>query len=771
MLLTDLKRLLIAIALFAAVQPFFHSPAKAQVTVVTKGGEANSLAFLGEFDPDAPNAGGLTGQQVRNELPSVLTGTFDATSVAQATGGGGANARSRVTGSYGITNLAEGQISSISVTHTSTGSLSSSVGSYGSTSNYDVELFIADTTPYTLTGTGSRSGLGQASLSSVTSPFPVINLQFNPLNPRDSEVANFTENGTLERGTFRLSSRAGSGFADGGPSAGSGNLSYNLVFGDPANEFTWDGFNGDWDLPGNWNPARVPESGDTAKFLTPETYSINVGQQEIEQLQLGGGVGANPTFNNLDLTVQATSLTDPGVSVNGGTFTFGSGSLSNTNATIGRSTLTTVNVSDGMTWNNQGQLTVGTGGETSLNVNGKLESATVIVGDATNGAAATVNVANGGVWEVASSLGIGRDSNGTVNVLDSELIVRDLGSLDSAVMEIGGATGGSGNDGVGVLNIIGDAPAPIEFGLSGDLTVGVNAKGTLKVADGAFALISGSATFAKNAEADLVVESGAQLSVQQAVVLGETRQASAVVDGQGSSLSAATELDVMNATLEAKNGGTVRVGEELFVGPSGTVDTRSGAVTVGIAGAETGKLKVGIGGVVEGVGTLRGTFENVGGEVRPGASPGQLTIDGDFVQGEEGATFFEIGGLLAGEEYDQLIVTGDALVDGSFFIDFIDGFAPSEGDSFDLMPVFGSTDVIGTVPVEVRGLEDGFEFDFGQNDAGGLIFIANNDGVYAGSIGGDPLDPNAVPEPSSLVVWLMLGLCVVGGSRLSSRAT
>jgi hypothetical protein len=182
-------------------------------------------------------------------------------------------------------------------------------------------------------------------------------------------------------------------------------------------------------------------------------------------------------------------------------------------------------------------------------------------------------------------------------------------------------------------------------------------------------------------------------------------------------------------------------------------------VTIGAITPEDGKLRLGPGGILQGgVGgggllagaNIMGTVDNQGGQILPGFSPGILSIDGDFIQRPSGLTVLEVAGTLAGVAYDQIIVMGDAQIEGSVTIEFVDGFAPREGDIFDFFQVGGEA-TFAESTVRVEGLEDGFEFDFGRNDVGALQFVALNDGVSASAV---------VPEPSTYLIWIGLGACV-----------
>ena len=56
----------------------------------------------------------------------------------------------------------------------------------------------------------------------------------------------------------------------------------------------------------------------------------------------------------------------------------------------------------------------------------------------------------------------------------------------------------------------------------------------------------------------------------------------------------------------------------------------------------------------------------------------------------------ELGGLLPGSEFDRLSVAGQATIDGSLDVSLINGFAPSAGNSFEILAanggVFGEFD-------------------------------------------------------------------------------
>jgi hypothetical protein len=88
------------------------------------------------------------------------------------------------------------------------------------------------------------------------------------------------------------------------------------------------------------------------------------------------------------------------------------------------------------------------------------------------------------------------------------------------------------------------------------------------------------------------------------------------------------------------------------------------------------------GGTLKGSGTITGNVFN-GGTVAPGASPGTLTIAGNYSQTAAGTLAVEINGLTAGTQYDQLVVNGTVALAGGLTVS--SGFTPSQGDGFQII--------------------------------------------------------------------------------------
>ncbi len=92
------------------------------------------------------------------------------------------------------------------------------------------------------------------------------------------------------------------------------------------------------------------------------------------------------------------------------------------------------------------------------------------------------------------------------------------------------------------------------------------------------------------------------------------------------------------------------------------------------------------GGILAGSGTVTANVTSAG-QVAPGLSPGSLTISGNYTQSAAGATNVEIGGLVAGTQYDVLHVagTGVATLSGTLNASFIGGFVPVDTNAFTVL--------------------------------------------------------------------------------------
>jgi hypothetical protein len=92
-------------------------------------------------------------------------------------------------------------------------------------------------------------------------------------------------------------------------------------------------------------------------------------------------------------------------------------------------------------------------------------------------------------------------------------------------------------------------------------------------------------------------------------------------------------------------------------------------------------------GTVRGTGVLNGEVHNFG-TLAPGASPGTLEINGSLIAEPGSEMVIEFAGLEPGE-FDLIEVHGDAVLDGTLKIYFLEGYLPRAGDSLDFLRVDG----------------------------------------------------------------------------------
>ena len=139
------------------------------------------------------------------------------------------------------------------------------------------------------------------------------------------------------------------------------------------------------------------------------------------------------------------------------------------------------------------------------------------------------------------------------------------------------------------------------------------------------------------------------------------------------------------------------------------------------------------------------------GIVAPGASAGTLNITGNYVQGADGRLDIELGGVLPGIDFDRLLVSGNATLNGVLDVTHLAGYAPKIGDSF---IVLASSRLYGAFSsLALHG--------FGAGTQINVSYLDGNDAdSYADYV---RLDVAAVPEPETYAMMLA-GLGVVGWS-------
>ncbi|MBI5757253.1 MAG: tandem-95 repeat protein [Planctomycetales bacterium] len=137
------------------------------------------------------------------------------------------------------------------------------------------------------------------------------------------------------------------------------------------------------------------------------------------------------------------------------------------------------------------------------------------------------------------------------------------------------------------------------------------------------------------------------------------------------------------------NEGTVDVDptRTLAIGGGDVLEQTSGNTIVD--GTLTGNVTL-TGGTLSGSGIISGTLTNTSGTVSPGNSPETINVT-TFSQGASGHLAIEIGGTTAGTEFDQLLVSGAATLNGFLDVTIINGFVATLGQSFQVMTYVSRT--------------------------------------------------------------------------------
>ncbi len=362
----------------------------------------------------------------------------------------------------------------------------------------------------------------------------------------------------------------------------------------------------------------------------------------------------------------------------------------------------------------QGTMTVDTGGTVSST------SARIAEAEGSNGAVTVTGV--GSTWSILEGFDVGSSGQGT-------LTVQTGGTLESGRATVGNQAGSVGTASVTGTGSTWTNTENLTVGDVGDGTLTIanggsvsNANGKIGWRDGAIGSVTVTGTGSTWANTgvqvgesggstgSLLIETGGQVTGTWATV-GHWAQStgSVTVTGPASQWALTENLtvgDMGEGMLAIANGGSVSnangkigwrdgaIGSVTVTG-TGSTWTNTGSLQVSLDGqgtltvADGGRvtasaLTVNANGQVYGDGTLEGPVVNSG-EIHPGLSPGALTVEGDYTQNADGTLMIELGGTAPGTEHDQLIVTGNASLNGTLDIVLVNGFVPTPGDTFEIM--------------------------------------------------------------------------------------
>ena len=163
------------------------------------------------------------------------------------------------------------------------------------------------------------------------------------------------------------------------------------------------------------------------------------------------------------------------------------------------------------------------------------------------------------------------------------------------------------------------------------------------------------------------------------------------------------DLDVAGGTLSVASGQT-------FAFPN--TYKQSGGLTEIAPGGVLQALPVLTGGVLRGGGQLTGNLTNTSGTVRPGTSPGTLTVTGSYTQGADGVLGIDVDGSAQGTQFDHLAVGGAASLDGTVAIVKGSAFDPAVSDSFQFLTSASRTGTFDALTGSLLPSGKGYALDY-----------------------------------------------------------
>ncbi|MCL7489109.1 MAG: DUF6531 domain-containing protein, partial [Desulfobulbaceae bacterium] len=212
---------------------------------------------------------------------------------------------------------------------------------------------------------------------------------------------------------------------------------------------------------------------------------------------------------------------------------------------------------------------------------------------------------------------------------------------------------------------------------------------------------------------------------------------------------------------ELDNQGTVQVDYGLLVSKASAAHVNSG--TINVANGKTLTVSGNanftnlVDGIIQGSGILNvsNAFLTNEGIINPGYGVGTLSITGNITQRGTGSLGIEIGGTVAGTDYDQLKVSGTGSLGGTLNITFADGYFPQSTDTYQIMTYGSYTGEFSVIsPPIISGTRD-WSINY---TATGIQLSAIEAAAGVRLIMGDG------PDPVALFHELTYNLTVVNGS-------
>lgn len=497
--------------------------------------------------------------------------------------------------------------------------------------------------------------------------------------------------------------------------------------------------NGDWDTASNWSTGAVPGGTDDVFNTTANTVShTSLAADTVKSLSFTGTGGLALSGNG---SIAGSQLNQGSLFSIAGPVTLNAGTLDNlsiknsngikfSNGYAGANTLQDVSLDGG--------LNVGSAGTTGAD-----QSAMNIVGTFQHGAGAVFNLGHYGLINFSSDYTLDNATLHSVathfdspNVYGTNGTTLTLGpNLTVSGTDLSINTGGSLINNTTLLSSQGGYHSwyvqPTQHSLTNNGTIG-----------------------AMNASSQMIIYAN---SFTNTGTLESLAKGYVFISAQGDTPIAPTNNGIVNVGA----GSTMILEHADLVQTAGSTVV-DGTLTIREPGAypdpPTAPYAFALqGGSLSGTGTISGNVTNTGGTIRPGDSPGMLTISpvapgagGNYTQGA-GGTFAEIlGGTNAGQ-FSVLNVAGAASLAGSLSIELFGGFTPTVGQSFTFLDYGSQSGQFGG--------PGGLFYD-GRGDSYTVNYGATSASLTVASLA-------AVPEASSaLGMGLLLTL---GGLAIAVR--
>jgi len=303
----------------------------------------------------------------------------------------------------------------------------------------------------------------------------------------------------------------------------------------------------------------------------------------------------------------------------------------------------------------------------------------------------------------------------------------------------------------------------VTLGVGGDFVVGYDAPGQFINGNGVNT-VGGELVLADQAgSTGLYVYQGGTLNVTGGIRGGAGTSEFAVGGGAENAILAwnatglsATNLDQFtirnNGTVELLDGATLS-SDRLDVNSGGllTLGVENGAVSLPMTLNNTGEIRISTGCTVTYWGNVSGpgSFTGLGthyfeGDMSPGSSPGDVSIEGSAVFGSGAELCIELSGLASGSEYDTLSIEQLADLGGTLDVCYLGPFAAAPGNQFVILSAASIADEFDTV--NFPDAQDWF-----------INYDTPNGNVVVG----------VVPEPATMSLLALGGLAIIRRRRRS----